>query len=108
MPRKCIEGHAIEDGKDVCEDGHQPPAEGATATPIISISTQQLQDIIQGAIKGALEAQASIHTSLPPASNTKKPDRTGINLNSNESQCIFSSTNGRNTRPRLDLQVTLR
>jgi hypothetical protein len=86
MVRKCAQGHELEKDKDVCSHGHAPESEGAAATAAgtVTLTPQQLQELLQGAIAGALGARP---TAAP--SNVKRPDRPDIDLGGNEGQWAF-------------------
>ena len=80
MVRTCKEGHNIPEGKEICRDGHpliQEPSTGATAAVPISLTQQQLQEIVQGAIAGALAAHDTAHT-RDNTPHVKKPERPTI------------------------------
>ena len=91
MVRTCQEGHPIADNKEACKDGHPlqaPPPAGATAEVPVSLTHEKLQEIIQGAIAGALAANHAIYR-RDNQHNLKKPERPEIDLGSNEGQWAF-------------------
>ena len=92
MVRTCIEGHEITEDNEVCEKGHPLLEEpGATAAVVpIQLTPQQLNDMIQSAIAGAISAHnTAFNRPSDGAPNVKKPDRPGIDLGSNEGQWAF-------------------
>ena len=98
MSKKCVNGHVIAEEQETCEHGHPVDTMEAsghqidrntpntkTAQDGITLTPEQLSNIIQTAIQGALAAhvqpaQAKVHCT------TKKPDRPKIDLDSNENQ----------------------
>ena len=64
MTSKCIQGHAIADSHDTGEQSHPPQNQGlngaaAFLAPTISLTPQQLQDLVQGAIAGCIGCPAT-------------------------------------------------
>ena len=105
MVLQCEHGHDIDIDTNKCSEGH-PPQLMATTPSVINVTPQQLQEIVQGAITGALAAQqhalaaqqqapTSQQQANPPShqlqqhANVKKPERPEIDLESNESQWAF-------------------
>lgn len=81
----------LKDGEHTCPDGHLAEQQ---ATPMLTLTTQQLQDLVQGAISGALAARPAAPIQQAPRapsapSYIKRPDRPSIDLGCNEGQWAF-------------------
>ena len=83
----------------------QPPHQICASVPpsSVSLTTQQLQDVITAAIAGALALQPAGTTPSQP----KLPERPTVDLDYSEAQWVSLWVSGKLTRSGVVLEITL-